>query len=550
MPWKVADVEEHKKGLTDAQKRRWVEVANAARRSCLDKGGSESACDASAIRQANSVVNNNAMETTVERFCVHSVAFADYRIQERTLNHRKHLVVPVVMMVEGVHRGSHGAVYHRSEELAKFVGAWNGIPVTASHPNKDGENVSANSPEMFEQFQIGQIFNTHFEDGKLKAEVWIDEQRAIAVSPNALAAIRQGRPLEVSVGVFSNTLAIEGEWHGETYESVASDYRPDHLALLPGERGACSWDDGCGIRVNKEGGNMEELLKTFKTLNEKGFTVSPITNDQGYQELLRLLQSKFDTMDNGERVHYLEEVYPNYLVYQIRTAEGRSSFYKRGYTVDGSTVTFSEDPVEVRKEISYVAMKKMQRTKDPNINNDKNGGKMSDNGGTPCCEGKVDNLIANKRTRFTAADREWLLTLDESTIDKLSPMEPEKKKEEVPPVQVNKDQVIDEFKNGLKTIEDYAALMPEDMKATVVDGVRLYNERRESLVKDIMENAAKDTWEKDELEAMNTTMLEKIAKTVNKKADYSGMGAPPATHASGEEKLLPAGFGKNGKEEK
>jgi len=54
MPWDVGDVEGHKAGLTDAQKKRWVEVANSALAACLKEGRSD--CEASAIRQANAVV--------------------------------------------------------------------------------------------------------------------------------------------------------------------------------------------------------------------------------------------------------------------------------------------------------------------------------------------------------------------------------------------------------------------------------------------------------------------------------------------------------------
>lgn len=56
MPWTVDDVDKHNKGLSDKQKRQWVAVANDARSRCLSDGGTESECDASAIRQANGAV--------------------------------------------------------------------------------------------------------------------------------------------------------------------------------------------------------------------------------------------------------------------------------------------------------------------------------------------------------------------------------------------------------------------------------------------------------------------------------------------------------------
>lgn len=51
MPWTTADVDQHKKGLTDAQKEKWVGIANGALRNCEKKGGSR--CDVHAIMIAN-----------------------------------------------------------------------------------------------------------------------------------------------------------------------------------------------------------------------------------------------------------------------------------------------------------------------------------------------------------------------------------------------------------------------------------------------------------------------------------------------------------------
>lgn len=52
MPWTVADVDKHKKGLTPAQKKKWVTIANSALKQCQTSGGSD--CEGKAIRIANS----------------------------------------------------------------------------------------------------------------------------------------------------------------------------------------------------------------------------------------------------------------------------------------------------------------------------------------------------------------------------------------------------------------------------------------------------------------------------------------------------------------
>jgi len=52
MPWTIADVDSHKKGLSKAQKKQWAKVANAILSRCEKDGGKD--CDAMAIRIANS----------------------------------------------------------------------------------------------------------------------------------------------------------------------------------------------------------------------------------------------------------------------------------------------------------------------------------------------------------------------------------------------------------------------------------------------------------------------------------------------------------------
>ncbi|GAF70002.1 unnamed protein product, partial [marine sediment metagenome] len=57
MPWTTADVERHKKGLTDKRKRQWVAIANSSRKQCIADGGTEEKCDARAIKSANAMVS-------------------------------------------------------------------------------------------------------------------------------------------------------------------------------------------------------------------------------------------------------------------------------------------------------------------------------------------------------------------------------------------------------------------------------------------------------------------------------------------------------------
>lgn len=477
-----------------------------------------------------------------------------YEIRTKIHQGRPHLIVPVVMMVEGVHSGSRGPLLHLAEELDKFPNAWNGMPVVVFHPEDESRNISANSPEVIEREAIGRVYNTHMEGNKLKAEVWLDEGKLRQVSSEALEYIRQGKPLDVSVGVFTDEEETAGEWNGEHYDAIARNYRPDHLALLPGETGACSWDDGCGIRTNtntnnKKGGKDEsmkdELIKTLKSLTEEGLAVVPLNNELGYKTLVNTIQSKLDAMDDGSKIHFLQEVYEDHFIYEVRKREGGSTLYKRGYSVneEDESVEFAESPEEVRRKVEYETLSaSFKRTKFNNNSNKKEATTMSDDKKktTPCCEDLVNELITNKRTKFDEADKAWLLTLEENQVAKLVP-EPEKEKEpnkpgEEPPT-VNKEQAIQVLKEEFKDPEKFLELVPEKVAEQLRAGLKLHDNQREKMIKTILANTEKGTWEEDDLKAMSFNTLEKVFNSVRKEdSDFTGFG-DPVTYKSGEEPM-------------
>lgn len=55
MPWSIEDVDAHKKGLTDDQKKKWVAIANTALAKCEKDGGSD--CDQKAIIRASTAAD-------------------------------------------------------------------------------------------------------------------------------------------------------------------------------------------------------------------------------------------------------------------------------------------------------------------------------------------------------------------------------------------------------------------------------------------------------------------------------------------------------------
>lgn len=189
---------------------------------------------------------------------------ADVRVEK--MQDKEYLVAPVIALVEGVLSGQNSDVPELA--LAEVFGArlagWNGRPVVMSHPQlSDGTFVSANSPDIQDEWTFGQIFDALVEDNKLKVEAWIDVGRAGDLGgdfADTVERLQSGEIVEVSVGVFVLLEETSGIYDGEEYGAVWLDITPDHLALLPeGVLGACSNEDGCGTpRVNKAVDNMAE----------------------------------------------------------------------------------------------------------------------------------------------------------------------------------------------------------------------------------------------------------------------------------------------------
>ena len=497
-----------------------------------------------------------------EQLVIQSNIFTQYRAKSRMFQGHKQLIVPVVMMVEGVHNGSHGPLLHLAEDLGMFPGAWNGIPITVSHPISEGVNISANeNPETAEKVTVGRVFNTHMDGKKLKAEAYIDEQKLSQVSPVALAYIKQDRPLDVSIGVFTEEEQTAGEYNGEVYSAIARHHRPDHLALLPGEQGACSWADGCGVRVNSEKDKTTNKIETnekVKKMTEEEIAAekqaimnrlvaNSITANaaKGFRDLLDRVSSLVNSMDSPTEVFYLEEVFDGYFIYRKRVRNNTNNsgiteeiLLQQSYIVgaDGA-IDLQGNPSKVKKEVTYTVINnnneshKMVRTKPVK--------QMENNSKSTCFLGKIEKLTANKAYGFQSDDKEWLMNLEESSLDKLLA-----RPVDVPaPPQANAEQVLQVFKNSVKTPEEFIALAPVEMQESMRNGLALHTANKANLVTKIMDNA-KGIYTKEELEAMSFPSLEKIGKLIPTPVDYSanGGGAPLNLNANGEEPLYPAGI--------
>lgn len=171
------------------------------------------------------------------------------------VNGRQFAVAHATILRPKVLNGSKGSLYYPPEEIAKNYQAWNGRPMVIKHPVRKGQNVSANDPDVFIKQEIGRVYNSTIEkDGSNSVEAWFDVELTKKHDSRIWNALNNKQKIELSTGLYTdNEDAPKGSTcDGVPYDHIARNYRPDHLAILPDEIGACSTNDGCGV-FNKSG---------------------------------------------------------------------------------------------------------------------------------------------------------------------------------------------------------------------------------------------------------------------------------------------------------
>lgn len=229
-------------------------------------------------------------------------SIAGYTAIPKTWLGRPHLVVPIVALVEGVIKAmnSDGPEYVSKELISRTPSNWNGRPIYVGHPlDARGNPIISNTPEMIEALSVGWVHNSKV-DGNLKMEAWVDVERASHLAPTLLASLAAGEAMDVSIGAHVETDHSSGVFLGQKYTAAWQDLTPDHLALLPGERGACNYKMGCGVRAAS---GKDDAMDRLKAIAEFTGIAGLKFNEMELGELKTLRdipKSERDTMDKKD----------------------------------------------------------------------------------------------------------------------------------------------------------------------------------------------------------------------------------------------------------
>lgn len=455
------------------------------------------------------LVFNNA---TLEAPVLHTLTFnlKSPKVRREVLNGKEYLVVPMVMIVQGVHNGSAGPLLYTNDELQKVPAAWDHKPVLIRHP-KQG---SGCTPEVLRNQQVGIVLNTRFKKDKLHAEAWLDPDRLQAVEDGSivLANVLASQMMEVSTGLFFETNGESGDWNGEAYNAAVMNIRPDHLAILPDVAGACSIADGAGLLRNNENENLAENQVSHETL----------------RNLVRT--ALFDRLGMDD-MFWIEAMFDNQVVF-----EHNGQLFRVGFSHTDTEVTLDQNVDEVVRVIEF-------RTTDGafvgnNLNQENEMDKTV----------FVAALIANSAA-WEDSDKPVLMNMSEDKLRKLAPtlnddgsLKEEPKKEETTTVAVETETAAakteQKTENAAKqttpqepqNLQDFFKSLPPAVRNVLNSSIKYAEKHKAVLIEKICANA-RNKFPKEILQKMELEQIECIAALAIEETQNSAPKSAPINMA-------------------
>ncbi|MBS3741525.1 MAG: hypothetical protein KGY74_05340 [Candidatus Cloacimonetes bacterium] len=198
MPWKIEDVDKHKKGLALDQKKKWIRIANNVREKCIIDGGSEKECDAKAIRIANSEFQEEKMKD--KKFEI----ITD--ISEATVDVDKNTIKNVVILSE---KSKNGRIYTKECQASAVAnGKFEGMQSFFNH-SKDG---SRDVRDL-----IGKYVNVKFDEQSSKT---VGDLRLI---PDTQETKKMLSIAEEMPDLLGNSISARGKYYREDDMDVVTE---------------------------------------------------------------------------------------------------------------------------------------------------------------------------------------------------------------------------------------------------------------------------------------------------------------------------------------
>lgn len=341
------------------------------------------------------------------------------KVRRKKFHGRMHVVVPMVMIPEGVLDGSRGPGLYLNEELEKTPILWNNKPIVLNHP----EDGTADDIQVLEESKLGFVLNARVRNKKLGGEAWLDEKRTNAIAPAIIKYLDEGKSVELSSGLNLDQEIKNGTYKrtGTKYKWIARNHQPDHLAIFDptsGKVGAASVRMGAGLNVKNAA--SKDTRRSFRKMIEAAvknlggtITKNELSFSQRQYSLCEQLSAKYGEPGKYWR-GYIIDLYDAFVIFY----DG-DNYMKIGYTETDNAVTLNGEAVQVERTVQYVTVNGLRFVANESslIPEEEN-----DMAKTATFKKKefLDGLITNGG--YEETDREWLEKLDDKALAKIRPV--------------------------------------------------------------------------------------------------------------------------------
>lgn len=215
-------------------------------------------------------------------------------IRRERRNGRDYIIVPSATMPDNIVMNR---VRYPADEIAKSFASLENTPAPLGHPDIEGQFVSARDPEGLVRGWIGAWNrNVRRENGRVFLDKVIDVATAMQLEGGkaVLGAIEKGEPIHTSTGLYALMTAANSD---DEADFIASEIEFDHDAILLGEEGAATPEQGVGMLVNKAVRNGKEIQ-----------VINSVIEDDAERELGWAMDSLARALERRERASLLERM--------------------------------------------------------------------------------------------------------------------------------------------------------------------------------------------------------------------------------------------------
>ena len=254
-------------------------------------------------------------------------------------NGRPHIAIPSYTLPDEI--VMNGGLYTH-DEIEKSYKGLEGTPAPIGHPVVNGKPVLATTMEALHTNHVG-AFNKNVERSgdRIYIEKWIDVEFAekFELGKELLKNIADGAPIHTSVAAMARRELISNQ---AGYTWIARDMKMDHDAILFGEPGAATPEQGVGMLVNS--------ADTAVVCTVPELIVNGLLKKSYRQKDASISQALREKFSGGDKYAYVEDFDDKTVVFN--TQDGMMAVT---YEMDGDNAILGDLPEAVKIKREFVA---------------------------------------------------------------------------------------------------------------------------------------------------------------------------------------------------